>query len=143
MLALIIFLCTSIPQQLFSVGYIVSLLEASEATARTGNLVHVPSRGNNHRCLRLPGPRAVTRQMQQRARCHPFSGPTVPPPAAISGHHPFFPSIIPPVGRAARPPCQPARATRAPFLRLPKLMPPGCHFPSLPGAEGARPHPRV
>ena len=50
--------------------------------------------------------------------------------------------FIPPAGEAARPP--PARpGDSGPLPRPYKLMPPGCHFPSLPGAEGARLHPPV
>jgi len=74
--------------------------------------------------------------------CHPFPGTTIPPPHAISGPLLLIsPSSRPPAMLLA--PLSPLRRLAPPFLHPYKLMPPCCHFPSLPGAEGARALPRV
>jgi len=96
--------------------------------------------------LRAPGPtRAFNRarlpsRCGSRHGCRSFSGPIIPQPLAILGYRLSLP--LPPDGEAARP--TPARpGDSGPLLRSNKLMPPGCHFPSPPGAEGARALPRV
>jgi len=81
--------------------------------------------------------------MQQQAWMLFFSWPNHPSASDDLGAPSLDPFIVPARQRVCSPPSHFARATRAPFLRPYKLMPPGCHLPSPPGAEGAQALPRV
>ena len=72
-----------------------------------------------------------------------FSRPNRPLACGYLGAPSLAPSIFPPAGRAARPPLIWLGRFWPPFLRPYKLMPPGCHLPSPPGAEGVLPLPCV
>jgi len=89
-------------------------------------------------------PRAFARKMLQQARMASFFPAQPSLRLRLSQRDLFLNSfIVPAACESARHPLISLGRFWPPLQHPNKLMPPGCYFPSPPGAEGAQPHPRV